>query len=74
MEEPVHPGKEVFPVRRVGVSAIVLAPRKLPIEQTHIHRRHPGGVVVFCKAEILRAQQTENRLRRHRGHVAPLLI
>src|SRR5262245_18708236 len=40
LEHPVRPGDEVFPIGAVGVSAVVLAPRELPIEQAHVHFRH----------------------------------
>src|SRR5580700_11191167 len=74
MQESVSPGNKIFPVRRIGMSAVVLAPRQLAIKEPGVHRRHFGGAIVRRNAQILRAQQTEYRLRGHCGHEASLMI
>ena len=74
LEKLVGPRQEVLPVRRVGVAAIVLAPGELAVEQADVHGRHLLGRVVVGAAEVLRAEQTEHRLRRDRGHEAALMI
>src|SRR5579863_10012002 len=67
LQEPLH-------VRRVGVPAIVLAPGKVPIEQTLIHRRHLRGAVVAFHIQALGAEQGENAARVHGGHPAALMV
>src|SRR5215468_11721208 len=66
----VGPRNEVFPVRSVGVPAIVLPPGKLSAEEADVDRRHLLHLVVVGRAEISRAEQTEYRTRGDRRHVA----
>src|SRR5262252_7916231 len=70
----VGPRNEVFPVRPVGVPAIVLPPGKLSAEEADVYRRHLLRVVVVGRAEISRAEQPEYRTRRDRRHVAALMV
>jgi len=56
------------------VTAVVLTPRELAVEQADVHRRHLLLLVVVGDAEACRAKQTEDRLRGDGGHVAALLI
>ena len=70
----ISPGKEVFPIGRVGVSAVVLAPGELSIEEALVYRRHFRGVIVVADTEIFRAEQPENRACRNGCHEAALLV
>src|SRR5215510_1271011 len=74
MEEFICPGNEVFPVRSVGVPAVVLTPRELPVQQWHIDRGHLRRVVILFDAEILHTQQPKHRLCRYRSHETALMI
>ena len=74
LEEIVRPREEILPVRCVGVSAVVLAPRELPVEQADVHRRHLLGHIVVGHAEVLGAEQSEDGLRGDGGHVAALVV
>src|SRR4030095_14229796 len=70
----VGPWNEVFPVRPIGVAAVVLPPRKLTIEPADSDRRHSLGLVVVRAAQVFRAEQPEYRTCRDRRHVAALMI
>src|ERR1700752_2434704 len=72
LEEFVGPGDEVFPVRTIGVSAVVLPPRQLTVEQADVHRGHLFRLVVVGHTEAFRAEQAEHWLGRDGGHVAAL--
>ena len=74
LELPVGPLEIVLPVRRVRVTAVVLPPRELAVEQPDVHRRHLRRPPVVRHAEILRAEQAEHRLRRDGRHEAALMI
>ena len=56
------------------MAAVMLSPRELAIEQTDIDGRHLRHAIVLLFAEILYAEQSEDRTRRNRGHVAALMI
>ena len=71
-QEPIR--DEVFPVGAVGVTAVVLAPRELAVEQPHVHARHLLDVVVVGLTEIFGTKQAKDRLRRNRRHVAALMV
>ena len=73
-DESVGPFQKTSHVGRVGVSAVVLPPGKLPVEQAGIHTRHLGGVVVLGDAQPLCPEQAEYRARGHRRHEASLLV
>ncbi len=45
-----------------------------PSSRPTFTRRHLLGLVVVATSEVLRAEQPEHAARRHRGHVAPLLV
>src|SRR5690606_36116071 len=70
-----RPWNEVFPVRSVGVAAVMLAPGEAPIEQARIHGRFEFFHVVIggCTKPLL-SQQAENRTGGHRRHEAALLV
>src|SRR5215471_21689944 len=70
----VDPRDEVFPVRRVGVPAIVLPPRKLAAHHCDIDIGHLFRVVIVRTSEVLRAEQPEYRLRCDCSHKAALMI
>ena len=55
-DELVGPLDEILPVRTVGVSAVVLPPRQLAVEETDIYRRHPLFHVVIGRPEIPRTE------------------
>ena len=67
MEEFVRPGNEVLPVRRVGMTTVMLAPGQLAFEQSAVHRRQLLAAIVIGAAQITRTQQAEHRLRRDGG-------
>src|SRR5215813_9664912 len=74
MKELVGPRNEVFPVRRVGVSAVMLSPGKVSIEHGGIDRRHFCGVVALLDAPFPGPKQPEDRLRSNSGHETALMI
>ena len=51
----VGPGDEVFHVRTVFVSAVVLAPGEFAVEQAGVHGRHFRGAIIFLFADVVRA-------------------
>src|SRR6266404_6106880 len=61
LDKPVCPGDKMLHVRSVLMAAIVLAPRQLTVKQTRVHRRHPGGSIVFLLANIARSEQPKHR-------------
>jgi hypothetical protein len=73
-DELIRPRDEVFPIRAIGMSAIMLAPGELAIQQTHIDRWHLRGAIVVGNSKILRTQQPEYRPGCDRSHKAALLI
>src|SRR5690242_7217258 len=73
-EEIVRPREEVLPIWRVGMSAIVLPPCQLAVEQPDIHGWHFRAHVIVADAESARAEQTEHWLCRDRRHEASLVI
>ena len=56
------------------MSAVVLAPGELAVEQARVDGRHLRHPVVLGHAEVARPEQPEDRAGRHRGHVAALLV
>ena len=74
VDQPVRPGDEEAHVRAVLVSAVVLAPGELAVEQARVDGRHLRHAVVLGHPEVSRPEQAEDRARRHRGHVAALLV
>ena len=54
--------------------AVVLAPRQLAFEQARVGRGHLRHAIILGHTDIPRAEQAENRTRRHRSHVAALLV
>src|SRR6266498_2074552 len=74
LDEFVGPGDEVFHVRTVFVSAVVLAPGEFTIEQARVDRRHYCGAVIFFFADVARAQKAEDRPGGDGRHVTALLI
>src|SRR5262245_56773457 len=56
------------------MSAVVLAPRELSVEQPDVDRWHLLGLVVVRTAETFRAQQSEDRLAGNGGHEAALMV
>ena len=40
VHQAIGPRDEVLPVRTIRVTAVVLPPGELPLEQSHVHRRH----------------------------------
>src|SRR5574337_515636 len=73
-EEFVGPGYEVFPVRAVSMSAVVLTPGELAVEQSGVDGRHLRGAIIVRYAEVLRTEQPEHRLGRHRRHEAAPVV
>src|SRR5271169_4765524 len=74
MHKLVGPGNEVFPIRAVGVSTVMLAPGKLAIKQTYIDGRHLFGSIVVRSPQILCAQEPEHGPGSDGSHVAALLV
>ena len=74
LEEFAGPSDEVFHVRAVLVSAVVLPPGEFTVEQIRVYRRHLCRSVILFLANVLCSKQTEHRACRDRGHVASLLI
>src|SRR5262245_16560046 len=73
-QEFIRPGDEVLPVRSIRVSAVVLTPCELAVEQCDIHLWHFLGLVIVAFTEVLCAQETKYRLCCDRSHVASLVI
>jgi len=73
-DESAGPFQKMLHVGPVGVSAVVLAPGKPPVEQADIHPRHLGGVVVLGDAQPFCPEQDEYRARGRRRHEASLLV
>src|ERR1039458_7187197 len=46
VKEPVGPGNKVLPVWAIRVPAVMLTPREVAVEQTHVDGRHSGGLIV----------------------------
>jgi hypothetical protein len=63
----VSPLNEVLHVRRVGVAAIMLSPRKLTSQETFIHRRHFRGLIRALDIEPFRAEHCKNPARVYRS-------
>src|SRR5258706_15962388 len=74
LDQPARPGNEMLHVRPVFMAAIVLAPRQLTFKQPRVHRRHPGGSIVFPLANIARSEQAKHRPGGDGGHIAARLI
>src|SRR5205085_12255388 len=74
MQEFVRPGDKVFPVGAVGVTAVVLAPRQLAIEQAHSYRRHFCSVVIFGNAQSFCAEKLEYGAGRYGSHETALRV
>ena len=74
LDEFVGPRDEVFHVRPVFMSAVVLAPGEFTVEQAGVHGRHFRGAIIFFFANIPRAQETEDRSGGDPRHVAALLV
>src|SRR5262245_62644186 len=73
-EVVVRPRQEILPVGRVRMSAVVLAPRKVSVEQSDVHGRHLLLRVVVGDTERLGAEQAKGGLRGDGCHVAALVI
>src|SRR5687768_13557972 len=56
------------------MSAVMLAPRELAVEQAGVDRRHPGNAVILFLTEVLRLKQAKHRTCRNRRHVTSLLV
>jgi len=63
-----------FQFGSVGMSAVVLAPRQLTLDEAYIDGGHLCRTVVFLDPQILRAQQPEHRLGGNRRHEAALVV
>src|SRR5262245_22477046 len=74
LDELVGPRDEVFPIRSVGMAAVVLPPGKLTVEQAHVDVRHFLDSVIVRTAEVLRAEQSEHGLRGDGRHEATLMV
>src|SRR4029453_15208143 len=74
LQESARPGNEVLPVRSVGVSAVVLPPGQLSIQQSDVPTRHFLGAIVIGSAETPGAEQPEHGTGRDGRHVAALLV
>ena len=70
----VRPGDVIFPVRTFRVSTVVLAPGKLTIQQTDVHRRHFRAVVILRDPQIFCALEPEYGLRGNSSHEAAFLV
>ena len=53
------------------MTAIVLAPRELAIEESHVHLGHSGCLVILLHPEILRAEKTNRIMRVEAGGEDP---
>src|SRR5689334_1992792 len=56
VQHPVGPWDEILPVRPVGMTAVVLPPGELSIEQTNIHRGHLFDFVIVRATQAFRAE------------------
>lgn len=56
------------------MSAVVLTPRKLAVQEPDVHRWHFRRAIVFWNAKVFDAEKPEDRLGRDRGHEAALMI
>src|SRR5690349_13206668 len=74
MQELVGPRDKVLPVGRIRVSAVMLSPGELPVQESCIYRRHPGDAIVRRDTKIFHAKQAKYRLRGDCGHETSLLI
>src|SRR5688572_10202607 len=70
----IGPFDEVFDIRSVRVSSIVLSPSQLTAQQSHIHIGHALALVIIGGPKILSAQQTKHGPGSDGGHEAALLI
>lgn len=73
-DEAVCPGDEVFHVRCVRMTAVMLSPGKLAFEQTLIHWRHLSDVIISGDIQSLSAKQPVDAARIHRSHKAPVVV
>ena len=72
--ELIGPLNEPFHVRRVRVAAVMLAPRKLAVEQALVYRRHLRCAVIALHIQSLGAKEHKDAARVHRCHETPLMI
>ena len=56
------------------MSAVMLPPGELAIQQAHVYGGHFLSVIVVRSAQAFRAQQPEHGLRGDGGHEAALMI
>jgi hypothetical protein len=62
-DEFVGPLEKVLHVRRVSVTAVVLAPCELAVQQSVVHGRHLRGAVIAFDIQPLGAEQREHAAR-----------
>ena len=55
LDEPVGPRDEVFHVRPIFMSAVMLTPGEFAVEQAGIHGRHFRSAVIFFFADVAHA-------------------
>src|SRR5579863_8779604 len=67
LQEPLHVGS-------VSVSAIVLAPGEVSIEQAMVYLRHLRSTIVAFYIKAFGAEQCEDAARIHGGHPAALMV
>jgi hypothetical protein len=56
------------------MTAVMLPPRELAVQQSVIHGRHRFGVIVIGYAQVFCADQLIHHSRRYRRHIAALVI
>src|ERR1700722_9806652 len=69
----VHPLNEILHVRRVGVAAVVLPPRKLPVQQSLVHCRRLRRMLIL-ECESLGAKQSIDAARVDGSHETTLVV
>src|SRR5262245_27618557 len=74
LQQLIRPTNEVFPVRSVGMSAVVLTPRNMAIEEADIDCGHFFRLIIRAHPQVLSAEQAENRLSGYSSHVAALMV
>src|SRR5206468_2073525 len=74
LEELAGPLDEVFHVRAIFVSAVVLAPSEFAVEEAGVHGRHFRRAIIFFLADVARAEETEHGTGGDGRHIAALLV
>src|SRR5580698_6681142 len=73
-DELIDPLDEPFHVRCVRVTAIMLAPGELPVEQSLIYRRHLRDAIVLVHPDSSCAQQRKHAAGVRGRHEAALMV